>query len=142
MKDAGNAVELDSRNYPPVFGDEDPDTDGVQNAMATRKVEENTEANATDDAADSRHSTPGTTWARQVVATDTKANGADETLTYSLGGADMGMFRVRNNGQIEVHGDTDLDYETKNTYMVTVMAEGPPRRIRLHPRHHHGHRRG
>ena len=37
-------MELDSRNEPPVFGDEDPDTDGVQNAMATRKVEENTEA--------------------------------------------------------------------------------------------------
>ena len=39
-----NAVELDTRNKAPVFGDEDPDTDGVQNTMATRKVEENTEA--------------------------------------------------------------------------------------------------
>ncbi len=35
------AVERDTRNKPPVFGDEDPDTAGVQNATATRKVEEN-----------------------------------------------------------------------------------------------------
>ena len=123
MKDAGNDVELDSRNYPPVFGDEDPDTDGVQNAMATRKVEENTEANATDDATDD--SVTGDNVGAAVAATDTKAGGTDETLTYSLGGADMGMFRVRDNGQIEVGAGTMLDYETKNTYMVTVMARDP-----------------
>ena len=119
-KVADNAVERDSRNKPPVFGDEDPDTEGVQNAMATRKVEENTEAiddAATDDPADNVGAA--------VAATDIKANGDAETLTYSLGGADAAMFRVRDDGQIEVHGDTDLDYETKNTYMVTVMARDP-----------------
>ena len=35
------------------------------------------------------------------------------------------MFRVRDNGQIEVAAGTMLDYETKNTYRVTVMAEDP-----------------
>ena len=52
---------MDTRNKAPVFGDEDPDTDGVQNTMATRKVEENTEAlagatdaDADDDALDRR----------------------------------------------------------------------------------------
>ena len=60
-----------------------------------------------------------------MTATDTKADGSAETLTYSLGGNDAAMFRVRNNGQIEVASGTMLDYETKNTYMVTVMAEDP-----------------
>ena len=52
-------------------------------------------------------------------------NGEAETLTYSLGGADAAKFRVRDNGQIEVAAGTDLDYETNQTYMVTVMAEDP-----------------
>ena len=43
-------VERDTRNKPPAFDDQDRDMDGVQNSMATRKVEENTEA--ADDSAD------------------------------------------------------------------------------------------
>ena len=119
---AVNAVERDTRNKPPVFGDEDDDTAGVQNATATRKVEENTAADASDDSAADQ---AGDNVGAQVVATDTKAAGGVETLTYSLGGADGAMFRVRNNGQIEVAAGTMLDYETKNTYRVTVMAEDP-----------------
>ena len=60
-----------------------------------------------------------------VEATDTKADGEAETLTYSLGGADAAKFRVRDNGQIEVAAGTKLNYETKNTYMVAVMARDP-----------------
>ena len=50
------AVERDTRNKAPVFGDEDPDTSGVQNSAATRKVEENTTGNvgAPVDATDSK----------------------------------------------------------------------------------------
>ena len=118
----GNDVERDTRNKPPVFGDEDLDTAGVQNATATRTVEENTAADASDDSAtdDAGDNVGGV-----VMATDTKAAGDSETLTYSLGGADAAMFRVRDNGQIEVAAGTMLDYETKNTYRVTVMAEDP-----------------
>ena len=123
---ADNAVELDTRNKPPVFGDEDPDTNGVQNTMATRKVEENTEAlagEADDDADDT--DAPGDNVGAAVEATDTKADGLAETLTYSLGGTDAAKFRVRDNGQIEVAAGTKLNYETKDTYMVTVMARDP-----------------
>ena len=131
MKAADNAVELDTRNKPPVFGDEDPDTDGVQNAMAARKVEENTEAlagatdaaDADDDALTTDNSADNVGAA--VTATDTKADGSAETLSYSLSGADAAKFRVRDNGQIEVAAGTKLDYETKDTYMVTVTARDP-----------------
>ena len=45
------------------------------------------------------------------------------TLTYTLGGPDKDSFTVKNTGQIEVGAGTELDYETKTTYMVTVMAD-------------------
>ncbi len=103
------AVERDTRNKAPVFGDEDPDTSGVQNDAATRKVEENTKANV----------------GAPVAATDSKADGTDESLQYRLGGPDMSSFSVDNTGQITVKSATKLDYEGKRTYMVTVMAEDP-----------------
>ena len=56
-----------------------------------------------------------------ITATDPDPN--PEPLIYTLGGADADKFRVRSNGQIEVGAGTKLDYETKDTYMVTVMAE-------------------
>ena len=56
-----------------------------------------------------------------VTATDPDPN--TEALIYTLGGADASKFRVRDNGQIEVGSGTELDFETKDTYMVTVMAE-------------------
>ena len=45
-------VAEDTRNKPPAFVDQDADMDGVQNTTAERKVDENTGAVATDDAAD------------------------------------------------------------------------------------------
>ena len=55
-----------------------------------------------------------------VTATD--ADG--DTPTYTLGGADKDMFRIRTNGQIEVGDKAMLDYENqKNRYSVTVMAD-------------------
>ena len=56
-----------------------------------------------------------------VTATDPDPNA--DPLTYTLEGTDASKFRVRDNGQIEVGAGTKLDYETKQTYMVTVMAE-------------------
>ena len=56
-----------------------------------------------------------------ITATDPDPN--MEALIYTLGGADADKFRVRSNGQIEVGAGTKLDYETKDTYMVTLKAE-------------------
>ena len=81
--------------------------------MATRKVDENTKAVATDDAlADGVEDTNGQRGAAVVMATDPDPN--DETPTYTLGGTDAAKFRVRDNGQIEVGSGTMLDYETKH----------------------------
>ena len=47
--------------------------------------------------------------------------GDDDTLTYAIGGADASSFIViRTTGQIKVR--EALDYETKNSYTVTVTA--------------------
>ena len=47
--------------------------------------------------------------------------GDDDTLTYAMGGADASSFTIiRTTGQIKVKDA--LDYETKNSYAVTVTA--------------------
>ena len=58
-----------------------------------------------------------------VTATDDD----DDVLTYSLsGGADKDAFGiVPESGQITVGADTELDYETRTSYMVEVKAEDP-----------------
>ena len=120
-KGSVNVVAVDTRNKPPAFADQDAETDGTQNDMATRKVDENTEAVAADDAlADGSEDTADNVGG-VVMATDPDPNA--ETPTYTLGGADAAKFRVRANGQIEVGSGTELDYETKQTYMVTLKAE-------------------
>ena len=46
-----------------------------------------------------------------------------DRLTYSLSGADAALFDiVESSGQITVGAGTVLDYETKNTYSVTISA--------------------
>ena len=59
------------------------------------------------------------------LATATDAD--DDVLTYSLsGGADKDAFGiVPASGQITVGADTELDYETRTSYMVEVKAEDP-----------------
>ena len=104
------------------------DSRHVQNETATREVEENTKAlagaagepDANDDALeiDNTADNVGGT----LTATDPDPN--MEPLIYTLSGADAGSFRVRqDNGQIEVAAEAKLDYETKDTYMVTLTAE-------------------
>ena len=116
MEPADNPVAADTRNRAPVFEDQDTETDGVQNTETTRKVEENAEA--VDDAdADVATDNVG----RPVTANDPDPN--EDDLTYTLVGLDTALFTVRDTGQIEVGAGTELDYETKTTYMVTVMAE-------------------
>ena len=115
---AANMVAEDTRNRAPAFVDQDTETDGLQNEATRRKVEENTAADATDD---SDTDEAGDNVGGPVTAEDPDPN--EDPLTYTLGGADADKFRVRSNGRIEVGSGTKLDYETEDTYMVTVMAE-------------------
>ena len=78
-------------------------TDG---AATTRTVPENSRA--------------GTNVGTAVAATDPDA---DDTLTYTLGGADRFSFNiVPNTGEITVASGTTLDYETKTGFSMTVIA--------------------
>ena len=114
-----NAVAADTRNRAPVFDDQDPVADGVQNDEATRSVDENTEAVATDDA-DTATDDAGDNVGSPVTATDPDPNA--DPLIYALSGPDASSFRVRANGQIEVGAGTELDAESKTTYRVTLTA--------------------
>ena len=47
-------------------------------------------------------------------------------LSYTLGGRDVGLFTIdATSAQISVKAGTDLDYETRKTYSVTVTAMDP-----------------
>ena len=51
------------------------------------------------------------------------AKGGDDTLAYSLTGSDAGLFDIdAASGQITVKAGTTLDYETRTTYSVNVVA--------------------
>ena len=68
------------------------------------------------------NSASGTNVGARVRATDADR----DTLIYALSGADAGSFTIgRTDGQIEVDSQTTLDYETKDSYMVTVRATDP-----------------
>ena len=115
------AVQEDTRNKPPVFVDQDADMDGVQNTTAERKVDENTGAVATDDADEDANENAADNVGSAVTANDPDPN--TDPLIYTLSGADAGLFRVRDNGQIEVASGTELDYEDRSSYEVTLTAE-------------------
>ena len=104
-------VAADTRNKAPAFAaDQDPDTEGEQ-AEAARTVAE--DAGAGDPVGGG-------------VVTAADPNAPDDILTYTLGGPDASSFDISSDnateGQITVGAGTDLDYETKDTYMVTVIA--------------------
>ena len=89
-----NVTDIDE-NHPPVFSEV---------GIASRSVAENTGADLNIGSA--------------VSATDQDAN---DTLTYTLGGTDAAAFSVdRTTGQIKTKAA--LDYETKNTYSVTLTV--------------------
>ena len=133
-KDADNAVAADTRNRPPMFGDEDLDTDGVQNTMAMRNVEENTEAAASDDAADD---VGGDNVGSPVMATDPDSN---------LDAPDLHPER-RRRGQVpgERHrpdrsgSRDDAGLRDPGHLHGHPHSRGLLRCQRLHSRDHHGH---
>ena len=106
--EAANEVEEDTAAKAPVF---DP-------KPTSRSVPENY---ATGD----NYGTPVVNYPNVgAVVTATDPNG--DTLTYSLGGTDAGSFDINQmSGQILVETATELDLETKATYMVTVTATDP-----------------
>ena len=87
-------IVIDKPNVAPVF---------TEGASTTRSVAENTAANV--------HI--GTT----VVATDVD----NDTLTYTRGGTDAASYEIDSaTGQLKTKAT--LDYETKNTYSVTITV--------------------
>ena len=97
---------INSPNATPAFPDQDPDDPGVQNTETTRMVGENADAGANVGA--------------PVVAED----GDSDILTYTLGDANVGGFKIdAATGQITV--GADLDFETATSYTVTVTATDP-----------------
>ena len=104
-------MAADTRNKAPVFDDQDNVEDGIQNTETTRTVAENTAAGA--------NQVNGGV----VTATDPNTAAQQDTVSYSLGGDDASSFDIGlTSGQITVGTGTKLDYETKDTYMVTVIA--------------------
>ena len=105
--DSTNTVAADTRNKPPVFDDQDGETDGTQNTEAERTVAEDAAADAS-------------VGGGPVTATDPNT---DDIVSYTLGGPDASSFDITlTGGQIMVGAGTKLDYETKTSYMVTVIA--------------------
>ena len=98
-----------ARNLAPVFTDEDTETDGIQ--LNDREIPENS---------------PATTAVGAVVeATDTEDDESADNgaLTLALSGPDAGLFDIASpGGQITVKAANTLDYETKDTYTVTITV--------------------
>ena len=128
--EAANQTAVDTRNRAPMFEDQDSEADGDQSESTTIMVEENKEADTSDDAATVADA-PADNLGSPVNANDPDPNA--DPLIYTLSGDDAGAFRVRQDdtdtenvdegGQIEVDSGTELDYETKDTYRVTLTAE-------------------
>ena len=98
QEESDNSVVVNNDNRAPMFLDTE---------TGMRSVDESEDA--------------GTDIGTVVEATD--PNGAD-MLTYTLGGTDMASFDIdRATGQLETKAK--LDYEAKNSYMVTVTATDP-----------------
>ena len=110
-EDAGVSSERavqasDPGNTAPAFPDQDLDTAGDQSDTAMRSVAENVKK--------------GTKIGEPVTSGD----GDDDLLTYTISGDDAGSFKVgRKDGQLTTNAE--LDYETKDEYMVMVTATDP-----------------
>ena len=109
--DPTTAVRNNPANQAPKF---------KEGASTYRVVEENTKALTGTDDDDAIADDP----ADNVGGGPVEATDADnDTPTYTLGGADKDMFRVRANGQIEVSSKANLDHEASSTHTVTLTAD-------------------
>ncbi len=92
-------------NTAPVFPDQDSDTDGDQSDETTREVPENTKAKVG--------------FGDPIEAEDKDG----DLLLHTLNGPDAASFTIDDKGQLMTKAA--LDYETKSSYTVTVMATDP-----------------
>ena len=107
MKVSDSAVIVNNDNRAPMF----PDTE-----TGMRSVAENNE-----EAANVRVDAEAVSTVDPVMAKDPNV---EDQLTYTLGGTDAASFSInRESGQLGTKAK--LDYEAKNTYMVTVTAADP-----------------
>ena len=115
-----NGVRVNNDNRAPMFKEND-----VEITETTRKVAENVEAktlfgDGMDDGSAAGADADDLDNEEPVEATDPNT----DNLTYTLGGPDASSFDIgRGTGQLETKAK--LDYETKNSYMVTVTATDP-----------------
>ena len=109
--------------------------DGDQNQSATRMVEENIAKRSLTDDTDA--------YANTDASADNVGGCGDgglildpnlDPLIYTLSGADAGLFRVRNNGQIEVGAGTDVGLRDPERLQRHPHSRGLLRRHRLHRR--------
>ena len=115
-----------ANNQPPVFPDQDDDTPGDQSDRATRSVHENTVPGNSNNPVDTGAvANPDGNVGDAVTANDSDQEHADK-LTYKLGGTDADLFTMASSsGQIIVGEGTELDFESKNSYTVTVTVTDP-----------------
>ena len=118
-------------NLPPVFPDQDLETEKVQNTQTERIVPENTKSDPKMDPNPGDVGTP-------VVAQDPEF----DKLTYSLGnGRDDASFSInRATGQLVTKAP--LDYETKTSYTRHGYRHGPVPGEHLDQSGNKGHPRG
>ena len=93
-----------SSNAAPRFVDQDPDTAGTQNTEASRQVDENK--------------------ASENVGNPVEAGDA-QPLIYTLSGPDVGSFKLDNRGSGQIKTKVKLDYETQDSYVLTLTATDP-----------------
>ena len=113
--------EEDTDNVAPEF----QDADDERTTRTTRTVNENADSETTVTAADPAADNP-------VGATDCDVDpqscaGANtDALVYTLSGTDARFFTIDpTDGEISVGPGTDLDYEARRSYRVTVRALDP-----------------
>ena len=110
-------VVADTDNKAPVFPDQDTAMEGPQTDQE-RTVAENTASDTPIQPGDLTSFTP----TDNTLASDGTATA--DTLTYTLGGTDAASFSI-DQGTGQISTKAALDYETKDTYMVTVTATDP-----------------
>ena len=119
-------IELQDVNEPPIFNDD-------SNGRTTVYVEENADAASTavfNAAANATAESPepvsddGTGVTYMAEDDDTTTDTTTDTITYSLEPSSQTDFDIESdNGQLTKVGATEVDFETKSSYSLTVIAK-------------------
>ena len=104
-------------------------TTGTRSPSDEEEDEGKTSAGAEDpafEASSTERSFPENTPPGESVGAPVTATAAAGPLTYTLAGTDAASFDIESgNGQIKTKAGVTYDYETRDTYAVTVKATGP-----------------